>query len=213
MRVFCSADIEARNDDGWTPITRPHLFLMPLLEGLSRHILRAQGRLAMLYNEPSFLASRLGETRSTRYARSVDPLVGTPRARISLVASPREVAAATPRTMVDDSQDLQRSMAASLYADLHGRGLSLAVKTPLLRDPLAELLSSSLPSEASRFPELSHPALRKREKLLQMRRPRAPGADPLSTPRRDGFRQPMGWTVPMGKVTGRSAPGPVMSRR
>lgn len=56
--AFCGADIEARNDQGWTPVTRPHLFLMPLLEGLSRHLMRKEGRIATLYQEPSFLSSR-----------------------------------------------------------------------------------------------------------------------------------------------------------
>jgi hypothetical protein len=56
--AFCGADIEARNDQGWTPVTRPHLFLMPLLEGLSRHLMRKEGRLSTLYQEPSFLSSR-----------------------------------------------------------------------------------------------------------------------------------------------------------
>lgn len=56
--AFCGADIEARNDQGWTPVTRPHLFLMPLLEGLSRHLMRKEGRTSTLYEEPSFLSSR-----------------------------------------------------------------------------------------------------------------------------------------------------------
>eukprot|EP00282_Hemiselmis_andersenii_P013966 CAMPEP_0114172078 /NCGR_PEP_ID=MMETSP0043_2-20121206/35056_1 /TAXON_ID=464988 /ORGANISM="Hemiselmis andersenii, Strain CCMP644" /LENGTH=648 /DNA_ID=CAMNT_0001269875 /DNA_START=12 /DNA_END=1956 /DNA_ORIENTATION=- len=64
------ADLEAQNDQGWTPITKPALFLMPLLEGLSRQLLRSNRILANLYQEPSFSPRRAPDSRALRYTKA-----------------------------------------------------------------------------------------------------------------------------------------------
>ena len=121
------------------------------------------------------------EVRMARYATGPIPMTGLQtRLDLSMVATPRSMHV-TPRDMVATprstaaisrvhsvSVQRQQEHQGSLYTDHPQPVPRSPVRMPVLQDPLRNAMASTLSADASKFPELVHPALRKREKLLMI---------------------------------------------
>ena len=123
-----------------------------------------------------------------RYATGPIPVTGVQtRLDLSMVATPRSMHV-TPRSMHVTPRDMvatprptaaisrvhsvtvqrQQEHQGSLYTDHPQPVPRSPVRMPVLQDPLRNAMASTLSADASKFPELVHPALRKREKLLMI---------------------------------------------
>jgi hypothetical protein len=115
-------------------------------------------------------------------------MVATPRSMHvtprDMVATPRSMQV-TPRDMVSTSRvpsasvERQREHQGSLYTDLPQPVPRSPVRMPVLQDPLRNAMASTLATDGSKFPELMHPALRKREKLLMISPSKPRSVSPL----------------------------------